>query len=105
MDRDLVEQAQLGDREGAPVLRRALGDPDTDARWNAAIALARIGDASGEPVLIEILGRFTPDGAPTRDASPALNAVRALALLRDEPARAALARAFFFLFYSLLFCA
>ncbi|OLD66846.1 MAG: hypothetical protein AUI52_02135 [Acidobacteria bacterium 13_1_40CM_2_68_10] len=90
---------QLGDREGAPVLRRALGDPDTDARWNAAIALARIGDASGEPVLIEILGRFTPDGAPTgaaaqtRDASPALNAVRALALLRDEPARAALSRA------------
>ena len=40
-----------GDREAAPVLRRALGDPDRDVRWNAAISLARLGDASGETIL------------------------------------------------------
>jgi len=89
----------LGDREGAPVLRQALEDKDTDVRCNAAIALARIGDASGAAVLIEILERVAQGGAPpaaaerTADGSPALNAIRALALLRDGRARAALERA------------
>ena len=90
---------QLDDREGAPVLRGALGDADDDVRWNAAIALARLGDASGERLLIEILERFAPGSAgaeapaAAEDPSPALNAIRALALLADEPARAALERA------------
>jgi HEAT repeat protein len=90
---------QLGDRAGAPVLRAALGDEDMDVRWNAAIALARIGDASGEPVLIEILETWSPGGtragatARAEDASPALNAIRGLALLKDVRARAALERA------------
>jgi len=90
---------QLGDRDGADALRRALVDRDADVRWNAAIALARVGDASGEPVLIEMLERFTTEGAPKRmaadpeDDSPALNAIRALSLLRGERPRAALERA------------
>ena len=90
---------QLGDRDGADALRRALVDRDADVRWNAAIALARVGDASGEPVLIEMLERFTTESAPKRmaadpeDDSPALNAIRALSLLRGERPRAALERA------------
>jgi hypothetical protein len=90
---------QLGDRDGADALRRALVDSDADVRLNAAIALARVGDAAGEPVLIEILERFTTEVAAQqtiaepRDDSPALNAIRALSLLRGERARAALERA------------
>ena len=90
---------QLDDRGGAPVLRRALEDPDTDVRWNAALSLARIGDASGETILIEILEGWGGEGsragaaAEPADASPALNAIRGLALLKDERARAALASA------------
>jgi HEAT repeat protein len=90
---------QLGDRDGAPVLRKALEDPDADVRCNAAIALARVGDASGAAALIEVLERVTPgEAAPetnerTADGSPALNAIRALALLHDARARAALERA------------
>jgi len=88
-----------GDREAAPVLRRALGDPDRDVRWNAAISLARLGDASGETILMEILETSTPDllrrkaPAAADDATPALNAIRGLALLGDRTARAALERA------------
>lgn len=90
---------QMGDREGAGVLRAALGDAATGVRWNAALSLARLGDASGEPVLIEILETGEP-GTPratgaggTGDASAVLNAIRALALLKDDAARAALKRA------------
>lgn len=90
---------QLGDRDGAPALRQALADRDTDVRWNAAIALARLDDPSGEDVLIEILDRSMTRTAPPErttpsdDLSPVLNAIRALALLRDERSRAALERA------------
>lgn len=92
----------LGERrdpQAAPVLRRALGDPGKDVRWNAALSLARLGDASGETVLVEILETWTPgaarSGAPAAadDAAPALNAIRGLALLGDGTARAALERA------------
>jgi HEAT repeat protein len=88
---------QRGDPRAAPVLRRALDDPDKDVRWNAAISLARLGDASGETILLEILETWTPGaargGAPADDAAPALNAIRGLALLGDGTARAALERA------------
>ena len=90
---------QRGDPRATPVLRRALGDPDKDVRWNAALSLARLGDASGESILMEILETWTPDaarsGAPAAadDAAPALNAIRGLALLGDGTARAGLERA------------
>ncbi len=90
---------QLGDRASSPVLLGALRDPDRDVRWNAAISLARLGDASGEPVLIEILETWPEDdrsakaAAREADASPALNAIRGLALLKGERAVAALERA------------
>ncbi len=90
---------QLGDRAGASVLRKALEDPDTDVRWNAAISLARLGDASGEHMLIQILETWPQQearagaAAGTEDASPVLNAIRGLALLKGERARAALERA------------
>jgi len=84
---------QMADRESAPVLKGALGDTDRDVRWNAAISLARIGDASGEPLLVEMLASESPAAARTEDAvaadesSPALNAIRALALLKNDAAR------------------
>ena len=90
---------QRGDPRATPILRRALGDPDKDVRWNAALSLARLGDASGESILMEILETWTPDaarsGAPEAadDAAPALNAIRGLALLGDGTARAGLERA------------
>ncbi len=90
---------QRGDHEAVPVLRRALVDHDKDVRWNAAISLARLGDASGETILMEILETSTPDlarrdaPAATDDATPALNAIRGLALLGDRAARAAIERA------------
>ena len=89
---------QMGDHDGASVLRTALSDRDRDVRWNAAISLARIGDASGEPVLFEILDTGAPvptraeDAAGSDEAAPSLNAIRALALLKDGAARAALER-------------
>jgi len=90
---------QMGDHDGAPVLKRALGDRERDVRWNAAISLARIGDASGESLLLEILAIPAPvparagDADPSDGASPSLNAIRALALLKNAAARAALKRA------------
>jgi len=90
---------QMGDHESARVLRRALADTDQDVRWHAAISLARIGDASGEPQLLEILASGTSgtaqgdDGVRDDESSPALNAIRALTLLNDDTARAALKRA------------
>jgi len=90
---------QMGDHEAGRALGTALGDPDRDVRWNAAISLARIGDSSGEPVLVEILATApsvpaqAEDGEPPDAASPCLNAIRALALLKDGAARAALKRA------------
>jgi HEAT repeat protein len=90
---------QLGDRGAAVILREALTDLDADVRSNAAISLARIGDAGGEKLLIEILEGFTPDAAQAGEAaereraSRALNAIRGLALLKDDQARAVLSRA------------
>jgi len=90
---------QMADHESDSALRRALADADQDVRWNAAISLARIGDASGEPQLLEILATGTPRTARGKDSvhddeiSPALNAIRALTLLKDDTARAALKRA------------
>jgi HEAT repeat protein len=83
---------QLQDRSAAPALLRALGDQDRDVRWNAALSLARIGDASGEAVLIEIL-ESEGNGRGAEAVSPALNAIRGLALLKDDQARASLLRA------------
>src|SRR5437879_1070570 len=72
---------QRGDPKAAPVLRRALGDPGKDVRWNAALSLARLGDASGETILMEILETWAPGAArggasaAADDAAPALNAI------------------------------
>jgi HEAT repeat protein len=102
---------QMGDREGAGALKTALGDAAIGVRWNAALSLARLGDASGEAVLIGILdggeagtGQVTGTGQTTGtgqatgtegagDAAAPLNAIRALALLKDDAARTALKRA------------
>jgi len=96
---------QMGDREGAGALKTALGDAAIGVRWNAALSLARLGDASGEAVLIGILdggeagtGQVTGTGQATGtegagDAAAPLNAILALALLKDDAARAAMKRA------------
>ena len=90
---------QMGDREGAAALKSALRDADAGVRWNAALSLARLGDDSGEEVLIGILedreaGTERAAGAGVEgDASAPLNAIRGLALLHDDAARAALRRA------------
>ena len=84
---------ELGDHEGVDALRSALSDATVSVRWNAALSLARLGDRSGESVLIGILeGGESGAGEPV-DTSARLNAIRALALLKDDAARAALKRA------------
>jgi HEAT repeat protein len=84
---------ELADHEGVDALRSALSDANMSVRWNAALSLARLGDGSGEPVLIGILeGGESGAGEPV-DTSARLNAIRALALLKDDAARAALRRA------------
>lgn len=84
---------ELDDRDGAAVLEAALRDGSMSVRWNAALSLARLGNDSGEPVLIGVLeGKETATDDKV-NASARLNAVRGLALLRDDAARAALRRA------------
>ena len=79
---------KLGDPGAIPRLRVLLGDPVPDVRWNAAIALASLSDPSGVPVLRSIIdrealarqARLTSEQAE----SAMVNALKALALLRDR---------------------
>lgn len=92
---------EMGDRDGAAVLASALSDGSMSVRWNAALSLARLGDDSGESVLIGVLDgtervRLDEKERAREDevnASARLNAIRGLALLKNDAARAALRRA------------
>lgn len=87
---------EMEDREAAPVLLRALRDREADVRWNAALSLARLGRPEAAPVLIDLLEQAAPgaEGAPAGERSEqAINAIRGLALLKDETAREPLGRA------------
>lgn len=84
---------EMEDRGGAAALEAALRDESLSVRWNAALSLARLGNDSGESVLIGVLEGKERAKDEQANASARLNAVRGLALLRDDPARAALRRA------------
>jgi len=60
--------------DAAPALRRALEDPVSDVRWNAALALARLGDSSGAGVVAELLDRAAIGRARTADGGPVSSA-------------------------------
>lgn len=97
----LFALGQLQDSDGAPLLIAALADPEEDVRWNAALALARLGRTEAVPVLRDLLdgSAFAAAGATSdpmiREArlQQALNAVRGLALIRDDAAVDLLKRA------------
>jgi HEAT repeat protein len=84
---------EMGDHDGAAALRSALRDPSMSVRWNAALSLARLGDDSGESVLIGVLEGKETVKVEQVNVSARLNAIRGLALLQGEVARAALRRA------------
>ncbi|MEO8349857.1 MAG: HEAT repeat domain-containing protein, partial [Acidobacteriota bacterium] len=68
--------------------RVLLEDRVPDVRWNAAIALATMGDGSGIAVLRSIVDReaLARQAALSADQAETaiVNAVKALAILRDE---------------------
>jgi HEAT repeat protein len=86
----------VGALEGAdhiPVLRVLLEDPVRDVQWNAAIALARLADASGRDVILKILERPAVEtgGLPEAEVEKIMiNAIRALALIKDARSEDAL---------------
>ena len=84
---------EMGDHDGAAALRSALRDASMSVRWNAALSLARLGDDSGESVLIGVLEGKETVKVEQVNVSARLNAIRGLALLQGEVARAALRRA------------
>jgi HEAT repeat protein len=94
---------QLKDAGAAPLLIAALGDAGEDVRWNAALALARLGRNEGAAVLRDLLetSAFAVNGngaaadpeARAARAPQAINAIRGLALIRDEAAVELLQRA------------
>ena len=86
-------------------LRAVLNDPVEDVAWNAALALARRGDRSGLPLLARMLDRSYLDRVRRPDESgqprglseaqkqeAILNALSAIARLRDRDHLAALQR-------------
>jgi len=72
----------------APGLQVALGDPDRDVSWNAAVALAQLGDASGETQLLLMLDRAYLDGLTEIDDARKLlamqSAIQASGLVASE---------------------
>lgn len=85
------------DREDArAALRRALGDPVADVRWNAALGLARWRDAAAAPVIAQMLDRgqlaSVPDLTPDQANDVVLEAVNGAALLGDASLQPALQR-------------
>ena len=87
---------RLGKAEAVPSLKTALHDDQRDVRWNTALALARLGDRSGLPILHQMLDRNHLQSAeeihPTQTSEALLNAIRAVALLRDSSSRSLLER-------------
>jgi HEAT repeat protein len=78
---------RLGSPAAIPRLKVLLEDSATDVRWNAAIALASLGDRTGLPVLRSMTDRASLSRLSlTSDQTEAamVNAVKAIALVRDE---------------------
>jgi HEAT repeat protein len=77
-------------------LRRALGDPVADVRWNAALGLARWRDPAAAPVIAQMLDRgqlaTVPDLTPEQANDVVLEAVNGASLLGDTSLRPALER-------------
>jgi HEAT repeat protein len=79
-------------------LRKALQDPTSDVRWNAAVALARHGNHEGVPVLRQMLDRQYVEQAVKREvrqdedrdpiADVMISGLRAAATLKDDTLKA-----------------
>jgi HEAT repeat protein len=82
----------IKDPASAHDLQIALNDVKEEVRWNAAMALARMNDSAGADLLIKLLDRSyvesIPDMTSEQKSELMVNAVRCLALLKYEPARA-----------------
>jgi HEAT repeat protein len=84
----------LNERGTCDALAAALEDPVPDVGWNAAIALSRLGDRRGVPMLLRLLegdflASFEGMSEEQKEAA-AVEAIRALASLREPSARALL---------------
>ena len=82
---------QLNEPRAVPRLKVLAEDRVADVRWNAAIALAELHDGSGLPVLRSMIDRaaLSRQAELTADQTEAamINALKALALLRDAESR------------------
>ena len=80
----------LGDPKAVDALRPLLNDPQEDVRINAAVALATLGNSEGADPLVKLLDAGHVDSLQdfTAEQRTAMrvNAVRALAKLKYEPA-------------------
>lgn len=87
---------KLDDPRAVSRLQVLLEDKVPDVRWNAAIAMASLGDPSGLPVLRSIVDReaLGRQAALSADQSETamVNALKALALLKDRESLALLER-------------
>jgi HEAT repeat protein len=87
---------ELGDPQANPGLAPLLDDAVVDVRWNAALALANLGSDLGVPVLYRMLDRSLttqiPDITPAQAEEAMISAIRSLATLEVEDARALLQR-------------
>jgi len=84
----------LGKIEAADALVRALDDASPDVSWNAAIALSRLGDSRGVSMLLRLLEGDFLDSievmSEQQKEDATVEAIRALASLREPSARPAL---------------
>ena len=81
----------IQDPRAIPPLQTTLNDPHPDIRWNSALALARLGDRAGLDTLHQMIDRrYLNSLVDVRDEQKVdaiINAVKALALLKDSSAR------------------
>jgi HEAT repeat protein len=88
--------AVASDATAGTALRRALTDPATDVRWNAALALARRGDDAAVPLVQQLCDRAYLDGVADMTAAQRVlalqNGVRAARGLGTPALRACVER-------------
>jgi HEAT repeat protein len=81
----------LGDQRAVEPLRPLLFDTKEDVRWNAALALAQLGDSEGADLLTKLLDHnhvdTLADISADQKAELRVNAVKALGILKYEPAK------------------
>ena len=86
----------LPSSDAKPALHAALGDPEPDVRWNAALALAQQEDPAGAPILRRVADRAYLAGmarmTEERRVEAMVEAIKGLTLIKDREAKALFTR-------------